>query len=637
MRLNLRNRFLIPTCLVLILALGLVIAVSFVQSRQALQGAVDQQISEIAASASKTLAWWFQDRKLDLASWSEEKVFSTSVQDGSAAESARKSAGEQLAKIKKSYKYYEELCLAAPNGELIASSDAALMGKINVKDRGYFKEAMAGRLAVSEALKSRATGNPVVTVASPVLVESKPAGVLFGVVDLASFSSLFIDPIKVGRSGYAYVYDQRGLVLAHPDKTNILKLDMNEFDFGKKMIARGSGLLTYTWKGSEKMVAFVKDQQMGWTIGVGAVTAELMAPVRSIGLWSLAIGLACLVLAGVVIFFVAQSISKPITRIITGLSQGADRVSSGSSQISASSSSLAEGTSEQAASLEETSSSLEEMSSMVKSNADNAAQADTLTKEAGQTVEKVNGGMGEMALAMAKIAEAGGQISKIVKSIDEIAFQTNLLALNAAVEAARAGEAGMGFAVVADEVRSLALRAAEAAKSTQALVEDTVRRINHGSELVSTSQEGFREVAESSSKTASLISEIAAASAEQAEGIDQVARAVAEMDKVVQNNAASAEEGASASQEMHAQAAAMKDYVQDLLGVVSGRTKVSSANGHGPAQAPKSLSKGKSRPKPQARPAKSDQSRSKPLGAREVTPQQAIPFEEDGTDSLAEF
>ena len=172
---------------------------------------------------------------------------------------------------------------------------------------------------------------------------------------------------------------------------------------------------------------------------------------------------------------------------------------------------------------------------------------------------------------MSDISKASEETSKIIKTIDEIAFQTNLLALNAAVEAARAGEAGAGFAVVADEVRNLAMRAADAAKNTAGLIEDTVSKINHGSEIVTKTNDAFSKVAESSSKVGELVGEIAAASKEQSDGISQVNTAVAEMDKVVQQNAANAEESASASEEMNAQAEQMKGFVNELVTLISGK------------------------------------------------------------------
>ena len=281
----------------------------------------------------------------------------------------------------------------------------------------------------------------------------------------------------------------------------------------------------------------------------------------------------------VVWMVIKRAIINPVNGVIKRLKQVTPEIDSASSQVSSSSQALAEGASEQAASIEETSSSLEEMSSMTKQNAEHAAEANNLMKEAGTIINKANLSMTGLTDSMGQISKASEETSKIIKTIDEIAFQTNLLALNAAVEAARAGEAGAGFAVVADEVRNLAMRAAEAAKNTAVLIEDTVNRIKNGTVLVDETNKAFSEVSTSSVKIESLVGEIAAASNEQAQGIEQINRAVVEMDKVVQQNAASAEESASASQEMNAQAEELKTVVSDLISIVGGRSN----NGNGTA------------------------------------------------------
>jgi methyl-accepting chemotaxis protein len=201
------------------------------------------------------------------------------------------------------------------------------------------------------------------------------------------------------------------------------------------------------------------------------------------------------------------------------------------------------GASQQASTVEETSASIEEIASMTKRNADNAGQADNIMKDANKVVEQANDSMTELTTCMREISMASEETSKIIKTIDEIAFQTNLLALNAAVEAARAGdEVGAGFAVVAEEVRNLALRSAEAARNTQGMIENTVEKIAQGGELVGGTSEAFANVAKKSKKATELVAEISISSQEQAQGIEQVTKALAEMDETTQQNAAQAEE-----------------------------------------------------------------------------------------------
>ncbi len=215
------------------------------------------------------------------------------------------------------------------------------------------------------------------------------------------------------------------------------------------------------------------------------------------------------------------------------------------SQSVATSKSLAGSTSDQSASLEETSSSLEQMTSMTRQNADSAKQANQMMQSAKGIIEKANSAMNELIESMAEIGESSEETQKIVKTIDEIAFQTNLLALNAAVEAARAGEAGAGFSVVAEEVRSLALRSAEAAKTTSELMAEIVLKVQNGEILVNLTHETFQKLSNSSLDVVNLMGEIAAASQEQSHGIEQINKAVFSISGETQSNASRADELAS--------------------------------------------------------------------------------------------
>jgi ABC-type transporter Mla subunit MlaD len=392
-------------------------------------------------------------------------------------------------------------------------------------------------------------------------------------MDWAVVKKICNEKITIGKTGFLFVVDPKGNLLIHKKAEG---KNWSAKPHIKKIIETRNGVLRYLSPVTKtyKVAAFEYLKDRDWIIVASAFEDDFVSTFRS-GMikYSTIAGVIIIILASIVIYLFSLHLVRPIKLIITGLNEGVDQFTSSSGQISSSSQSLAEGASEQASSLEETSSSLEEMASMTKQNADNANQADTLMKEANQTVAKANTSMGELTTSMDEISKASEETQKIIKTIDEIAFQTNLLALNAAVEAARAGEAGAGFAVVADEVRNLAMRSADAAKGTAGLIEGTVKKIKDGSDLVTTTNEAFTEVATSASKVGELVGEIAAASNEQAQGIDQVNKAVAEMDKVIQQNSANAEESASASEEMSAQAKQMKGVVGDLIALVGGSAR----------------------------------------------------------------
>ncbi len=262
--------------------------------------------------------------------------------------------------------------------------------------------------------------------------------------------------------------------------------------------------------------------------------------------------------------WVMRGADRTLKRIAAEIADGARQVAGAAAQVSSSSQALAQGSSEQAASLEQTSASTEELNSMTQKNAENASLAAGETEKADQLLKETNEKLGEMLESMKEINASSEKISRIIRVIDEIAFQTNILALNAAVEAARAGEAGMGFAVVADEVRNLAQRAAQAAKDTSDLIEESIVRSNEGKVRLDEVAACITRVFENASRIRVLSSEVHMGSQEQARGIEQIARAVAQMQQVTQSTAASAEQSASAGEEMTAQAQALEAAVERL-------------------------------------------------------------------------
>jgi methyl-accepting chemotaxis protein len=256
-----------------------------------------------------------------------------------------------------------------------------------------------------------------------------------------------------------------------------------------------------------------------------------------------------------------QHMNDSLVKVVSDVRSGTDAISTASGQIASGNQDLSQRTEEQAASLEETAASMEELTGTVKQNADNARQANQLAQLASEVAVKGGSVVGQVVDTMGGINAASRKIADIITVIDGIAFQTNILALNAAVEAARAGDQGRGFAVVASEVRSLAQRSAAAAKEIKALIDDSVSKVEAGSELVGQAGETMQEIVGSIRRVTDIMGEIAAASAEQTRGIEQVNQAITQMDQVTQQNAALVEEASAAAQSMREQANNLVDAV----------------------------------------------------------------------------
>ena len=256
-----------------------------------------------------------------------------------------------------------------------------------------------------------------------------------------------------------------------------------------------------------------------------------------------------------------QNISTDLSGTMAEIQQSAVQVNSGAEQVSSGAQGLSQGATEQASSIEELSATMNDISAKIKETAETTREASRLSNMAGQSVMVSNEKMREMSLAMEEITEKSQEISKIIKTIDDIAFQTNILSLNAAIEAARAGAAGKGFAVVADEVGNLAQKSAKAAQNTSSLIEETIEAVNKGVRISEETAESLTEVVTRAGKINDLIDIASSSSEEQARGVSQLSVGIDQISSVVQSNTATAEESAAASEELSGQAHILSDLV----------------------------------------------------------------------------
>jgi len=446
-------------------------------------------------------------------------------------------------------------------------------------------------------------------------------GVLFIGLDISKNMAMLkekIKAIKIGDTGYIYVLNAapgkaQGTALVHPAKEGENLIDSQSSDgrpFVKDMLAQQKGAMTYAWADSagasprDKMVEFHTFKPWNWLIVGGTYTEEITHEAGQLRNRYALLGLVSLALFAVVLFLLVRAnVTRPLARAeaaaariaqgdldvqlaidnkdeigrvlraLNGISKnlsgvvgqvrlGAEQIATASNEIAAGNLDLSSRTEEQASSLEETAASMEQLSSAVKQNADNAAQANQMALAASTIAAKGGDVVAQVVDTMGSINQSSRKIVDIISVIDGIAFQTNILALNAAVEAARAGEQGRGFAVVASEVRNLAQRSAMAAKEIKALIDDSVGKVETGSQQVAQAGTTMQEVVVSVRRVTDIMAEISSASEEQRAGIGQVHEAIAQMDQVTQQNAALVEQAAAAAHALQDQASDLEQVVR---------------------------------------------------------------------------
>jgi two-component system NtrC family sensor kinase len=289
MKQTLKFKFLFCIAALIVCAMGVTTAAVHITSKHAIHKAITERLFQMVNSASDHIALWIHDRKQDLSDWSAQPQYCTALEDSYLGRAARDAASQRLNKQRVNYSYYESLNLANVRGEIISSSDKDVVGKLNIGGQPFFEEALKGGLCLTSVIKSPVTQNNVFVISVPVRKGNDVEGVFYGIINIDSFNQLFILPIKIGKTGYAYLVGPDGKFIAHPDNQTIFNVNVTDYDWGRTMMSKENDFLTYSWKGIDKIAFFRKHKDTGWIMAAAVGTDEVFTPVRKVQLINLAV------------------------------------------------------------------------------------------------------------------------------------------------------------------------------------------------------------------------------------------------------------------------------------------------------------------------------------------------------------
>ena len=466
---------------------------------------------------------------------------------------------------------------------MFADLEGMALDGVDISQREYFLGAIKGENVMSSPVVSTKDGSLSIFIGVPVKnFDGKIIGMLLGGLDGYALCDM-TSGIRYAKTGYAFMKDSNGVTIAHTDTAKVLNMD-NIFDQAAADPALPP-LLELEKKMRSQQFTLADFKTLTKIICAGFIILSILLtyllsrslsnPIKNVTVRAMKLAdndfsediSDRFLKRNDEIGMLAQAFQKLIDRIndtLENIGSAASQVSAGSKQLSDSSTALSQGAAEQASSVEELTTSLEQIAAQTRHNANNATQVSTLSEEMKASAVAGNVQMDDMLGAMEEISQSSGNIAKIIKVIEDIAFQTNILALNAAVEAARAGQHGKGFAVVAEEVRNLAARSSSAAKETTALIEGSAKSVENGSKIAQKTAESLNEILERITEVSSLISEIAVASNEQSNGIDQINQGLEQISQVVQSNSATSEESAASSEELAGQAELLQEQIMQF-------------------------------------------------------------------------
>ncbi|TVR93941.1 MAG: methyl-accepting chemotaxis protein [Spirochaetaceae bacterium] len=313
MKLKLRDKILLPTILAIIAGLAVVAWYSYDQAARALQSAYRQAQEQLVSSVATQAESWISDRLGDVGIAGDNHRVQAALAPDADFETIR-AANQVLAGVLERYGVFATLGLLDTTGLARAHSDISQVNRLNLSERGYFQESMRGNEAVSDVLISAVSGEPVLVVSVPIHGESgEVIGVMYGAVELARFSEVFIDPIRVGSDGYIYMFDHRGLIIAHPNRDFILELDVTQYDFGQIMMSERSGFLEYMWEGELVVAAFQDIPRTGWIVTGRLEHNDYFAPMFAL---RTTVAIASVVVAILVALLLLLIVQRIVRRVV---------------------------------------------------------------------------------------------------------------------------------------------------------------------------------------------------------------------------------------------------------------------------------------------------------------------------------
>ncbi len=491
MKWNLKAKFLVPTLTVIVGGMVIATVLSFRASQEALKNTVDEQMKQVTSGLAVQIDTWVTDiaNDMTLLGQSPEVLGSLAKETGSL--SGGTTADEILKDFATDYDRYELIALADKDGMIISSSDPGLIGKLNVQDRSYFKEGMSGKASVSDVIRSKVSGNPVFVVAVPLRVKGEWAGVCFGAVDLAAFNKAYISPVRLGTKGYAYLVDTKGTLLAHPDQKMVLDSTIADYDWGKEILSKKTGFMTYPWHGVNKIAAFQEVPKTGWIVATGAELEDIFAPITHIRNKSILVAAIMLLVVGGVIFLITNSLVKVVQAGV----QCASRIALGdfSQRLKLD---RTDEIGELGSALDAMADSLQRTSDLAETIADGnldvevplASDKDQLGRALKKMTENLNEILGQIQVAGEQIASGSGQVSDASQSLSQGATESasSLEEITSSM-AEMASQTGVNAenATQANRLSVIARETADKGNGQMHLMVDAMREINESGQNIS--------------------------------------------------------------------------------------------------------------------------------------------------------